>query len=133
MSVHRALPRAARFREAPAGSLAGVCVHAPPTSRKNPLLLLNFCFMPTLLQIVGLLFFLFLWGTAWRRQPNLAIGMFAGVLIAALAVTLCRLYLDTRHVPIWLAPLPIATIAVSLLGFGTWAWVLGRRGSRRES
>jgi hypothetical protein len=84
--------------------------------------------MATLLQIAGLLLFLALWGGAWRRQPDLALGIFVGVAIAAIVVALGRLVLDIRQVPIWLPPLPFAAVASSLFGFGIWAWVLGRRG-----
>jgi hypothetical protein len=27
-----------------------------------------------------------------------------------------------NHVPLWLPPLPFAVIALTLLGFGIWAW-----------
>ena len=84
--------------------------------------------MPTLFPIIGLLFFLFLWGMAWRRQPNLAVGIFVGLLVAGVAFTLIRLYIDFDHLPIWLPPLPFAVVAASLLSCGTWAWILGRRG-----
>jgi hypothetical protein len=81
--------------------------------------------MATWLQLSGLVLFLALWGVAWRRQPNLALGVFFGVAIAAVvAAVVSSSHLHT--VPVWLPPLPFAVVAVSLLGFGIWAWVLGR-------
>jgi hypothetical protein len=77
------------------------------------------------LQIIGLVLFLALWGAAWQREPNLALGVFFGVAIAAVVAALVRAsHLHT--VPLWLPPLPLAVIAISLFGFGIWAWVLGR-------
>jgi len=83
--------------------------------------------MATVLQIAGLLLFLALWGVAWRRQPNLAFGIFLGVAIAAVVAAVVRPFdFDMRNVPIWLPPLPFAVVAISLLCFGIWAWFLGR-------
>ena len=81
--------------------------------------------MGTLLQIAGLLLFLVLWGVAWRRQPNLALGIFLGVAIAAVVAAVFRPF-DMRNVPLWLPPLPFAVVAICLLCFGIWAWFLGR-------
>jgi hypothetical protein len=77
------------------------------------------------LQISGLVLFLALWGAAWRRQPNLALGIFFGVAIAAVVAALVRAS-HLHSVPLWLPPLPFAVVAISLFGFGIWAWVLGR-------
>lgn len=80
----------------------------------------------SLLEITGLLLFLALWSMAWRRQPNFALGIFAGVAIAAVVAALIRgSHMDS--VPVWLPPLPFAVVAISLLGFGIWAWLLGRK------
>jgi hypothetical protein len=77
------------------------------------------------LQISGLVLFLALWGVAWQRQPNLGLGIFFGVAIAAVVAALVRAS-HLHSVPLWLPPLPLAVIAISLFGFGIWAWVLGR-------
>ena len=84
-----------------------------------------FSIVATLFQIAGLLLFLALWGVAWRRQPNLAFGIFLGVAITAVVAAVVRPF-DMRNVPIWLPPLPFAVVAISLLCFGIWAWLLGR-------
>jgi hypothetical protein len=81
--------------------------------------------MATLLQTTGLLLFLALWGAAWRKQPNLAFGIFLGVGIAAVVAVFVRRF-DVHNVPLWLPPLPFAVVAISLLCFGIWAWRLGR-------
>jgi len=81
--------------------------------------------MATLLQLTGVVLFLALWGVAWRKQPNLAFGIFLGVAIAAVVAAFVRPF-DMHTVPLWLPPLPFAVVAVSLLCFGIWAWFLGR-------
>jgi hypothetical protein len=81
--------------------------------------------MATLLQITGFLLFLVLWSVAWRRQPNLALGILLGVAIAAVVAAVVWPF-DMRDVPLWLPPLPFAVVAISLLCFGIWAWFLGR-------
>ena len=95
-------------------------------SRQEPCHLLDFSVMAVWLQISGLVLFLALWGMAWRRQPNLALGIFLGVAIAALVAALVRPS-QLHSVPVWLPPLPFAAVAISLFGFGIWAWVLGRK------
>jgi len=96
-------------------------------SRQPSCHLLDFSVMAVWLQISGLVLFLALWGMAWRRQPNLALGIFFGVAIAALVAALVRPS-HLHSVPVWLPPLPFAAVATSLFGFGIWAWVLGRKG-----
>jgi hypothetical protein len=82
--------------------------------------------MVTWLQIGGLVLFLAGWGAAWRRQPNLAFGIFFGLAAAAVVAAILRAS-DLQSVPIWLPPVPFAAVAISLLSFGIWAWVLGRQ------
>jgi hypothetical protein len=82
--------------------------------------------MVTWLQIGGLVLFLAAWGAAWRRQPNLALGIFFGLAAAAVIGAVLRAS-HLQSVPIWLPPVPFAAVAISLLGFGIWAWVLGRQ------
>jgi hypothetical protein len=78
-----------------------------------------------LLQVIGLLVFLALWGMAWRGQPSLAFGITLGAALAVVVAVVFRPF-ELHTVPIWLPPLPFATVAISLLCFGIWAWYLGR-------
>jgi hypothetical protein len=82
--------------------------------------------MVTWLQFGGLVLFLAVWGAAWRRQPNLALGIFFGLAAAAVIAAVLRAS-HLQSVPIWLPPVPFAAVAISLLCFGIWAWVLGRQ------
>jgi len=78
------------------------------------------------LSIAGFLLFLALWGAAWRKQPNLAFGMSIGLAITAVVAAFARPS-EMHDVPIWLPPLPFAMVAIALLGFGVWAWAVGRK------
>ena len=66
--------------------------------------------------------FLILWGFAWRGQPPLALGMFIGLVVGALVAPLIGPYESIADVPIWLPPLPFATVTVVMLIYGFLAW-----------
>ena len=73
--------------------------------------------------------FLLLWGLAWRSQPKLAFGIFFGLAIGAIAAQWIGPYNSLADVPIWLPPLPFATVAIVLLVYGFLAWwILDVRG-----
>jgi hypothetical protein len=74
--------------------------------------------------LLGLL--LTIWALAWRTQPQFALGMLLGVGLAWLAVLNFRPYLTgTEEMPVWLPPLPIATVAIVLLIYGIVVWLRG--------
>jgi hypothetical protein len=78
------------------------------------------------LSIIATLVFFALWTLAWRRRPILAFGIFLGAAGVGVIAALIRPgALD--HVPIWLPPLPFATVAVGLFYFGVLAWLWGRK------
>lgn len=78
------------------------------------------------LTIIALLVLLAVWAVAWRRSPRLAFGMFIGVGIAWLAVWFARPYLTGQApFPTWLAPIPVLTVALSLIVLGIVVWVRG--------
>jgi len=66
--------------------------------------------------------FLILWGFAWRSQPKLAFGIFVGLFIGAAVSPAIGPYESIADVPIWLPPLPFATVTVVLLVYGFLAW-----------
>jgi hypothetical protein len=78
------------------------------------------------LSIIAILTFFALWTLAWRRRPILAFGIFLGAAGVGVIAALVRPgALD--HLPIWLPPLPFATVAVGLLYFGVLAWLWGKK------
>ena len=63
---------------------------------------------------------------AWRTQPQFALGMLLGVGLAWIGVLNFRPYLTgTEEMPVWLPPLPLATVALVLLVYGVIVWMRG--------
>jgi len=76
--------------------------------------------------LIGVVVCLLLWGTLWKRNFSLAFGITFGVLIAIALSFLIRPYvIDMSSIPVWLPPLPLATIAVSLFIYGALVWFRG--------
>ena len=73
-------------------------------------------------EIIAFIAFLILWGFAWRGQPKLAFGILIGLLAGAAAAPFLGPYESIAEVPIWLPPLPFATVTVVLLIYGFLAW-----------
>jgi hypothetical protein len=72
--------------------------------------------------MIALVVFLLLWGLAWHSQPRLAFGIFIGLLIGAVIAPNLGPYESIADVPIWLPPLPFATVTVVLMTYGFLAW-----------
>jgi hypothetical protein len=69
-----------------------------------------------------------IWAGIWKSNLILALGVLVGVLLAWLLSYLIEPYLVTRsmeNVPVWLPPLPMATVAVTLLVYGAIIWIRG--------
>lgn len=76
--------------------------------------------------LVGVIACLLIWGSLWKRHFGLAFGILIGVLLAWLVSLFIRPYVTGAEVvPVWLPPLPLATIAVSLFIYGAVVWVRG--------
>src|SRR5690606_9148455 len=59
----------------------------------------------------------------WRSQPKLAFGVLLGLPVAWLLSRLIAPYVSgAAEIPVWLPPLPLATVAVMLFVFGTIVW-----------
>jgi hypothetical protein len=67
-----------------------------------------------------------LWGLIWRRNLELAFGILLGLPLAWLASRLLVPYLTGMHeIPVWLPPLPLATVATLLFIKGALVWIRG--------
>jgi uncharacterized membrane protein YccC len=76
--------------------------------------------------LVGVIACLLVWGSLWKRNFGLAFGILIGVLLAWLLSYFIRPYITGEAtVPVWLPPLPLATVAVSLFIYGVVVWVRG--------
>lgn len=78
------------------------------------------------LPIAIILGLLLMWRIAWRRQPILALGITFGVMLVWILAAVIGAP-EFTTVPLWLPPLPIAIVAVTLFTFGVLAWVWGTR------
>ena len=76
-----------------------------------------------LIWLLGIVVFVFLWSGLWRAQPKAAFGVLIGLFFAWIFSRLITPYLTgMTPIPIWLPPLPIAIIALTLFVFGTVTW-----------
>jgi hypothetical protein len=75
--------------------------------------------------VLALVLLLILWSLAFWKRPRLAFGVLIGLLVAwlgSLFIGAIRL----EEIPVWLPPLPFATVALCLFVFGFLAWYWGR-------
>ncbi|HUL82702.1 MAG TPA: hypothetical protein VL131_11180 [Gammaproteobacteria bacterium] len=76
-----------------------------------------------LIWLLGVAVFVFLWSGLWRAQPKAAFGVLLGLLLAWIFSRLITPYVTgMTPIPLWLPPLPIAIIALTLFVFGTITW-----------
>jgi hypothetical protein len=81
-----------------------------------------------LIWLLGVAVFVFLWSGLWRVQPKAGFGVLLGLLVAWILSRLLTPYVTgMTPIPLWLAPLPIAIIALTLFVFGTVTWLRADR------
>lgn len=79
-----------------------------------------------LLWILGVGVLVVLWGVVWMRNLELALGVLIGLPLAWLLSKLIAPYVTgMEQIPVWLPPLPIATIALLLLIKGALVFLRG--------
>jgi ABC-type Fe3+ transport system permease subunit len=72
---------------------------------------------------------LLVWQTLWKRNLVMAFGVLVGVLIAWLLYYAIKPYVTGMEtIPIWLPPLPLATVALILFVYGGLVWFRGNEG-----
>jgi hypothetical protein len=74
--------------------------------------------------LIFVVVFLVLWGFAWRSQTKLAFGIFIGLFIGMALGASLGPYESAADIPMWLPPLPFATVVVMLFIYGFLAWWL---------
>ena len=78
--------------------------------------------------LIGVAGFIVLGGLMWRSQPKLAFGALLGLPIAWVLSLLIKPYVTgMTPFPVWLAPLPPALVALTLLVFGVMVWLRADR------
>ena len=77
-----------------------------------------------MIWLVGVAFFVLLWGKLWKVLPAAGFGVLIGLPLAWIASLLITPYITgMKDIPTWLPPLPIITIAVTLFVFGVIVWL----------
>ncbi len=67
-----------------------------------------------------------IWGVMWQYNLVLAFGVLIGLVMAWVASRFMTPYLTgMEDIPLWLPPLPMATVAVVLLVYGALIWFRG--------
>lgn len=80
------------------------------------------------LWLLGIAVCCFVWALLWKGNTSLGIGILLGVLLAwLLSYPLSTTLTETpvEDIPVWLPPLPLATIAIALLIYGAVIWFKG--------
>jgi len=81
-----------------------------------------------LIWLLGVAVFVFLWSGLWRAQPRAGFGVLLGLLLAWIFSRLLTPYVTgMTPIPLWLPPVPIALIALTLFVFGTVTWLRADR------
>ncbi len=76
--------------------------------------------------LVGIAVCCVLWAGVWKSNLVLAFGILIGVLLAwLLSYSLEPYVTGMEHIPLWLPPLPMATVALVLFVYGVLVWVRG--------
>lgn len=82
--------------------------------------------------LIGIVACLLIWATLWKKNLVLSFGILLGVLLAWLASYALEPFITgAKQVPVWLPPLPLATVALVLLVYGSVVWIRGNEGLPR--
>jgi len=78
--------------------------------------------------LVGIAVCCLIWAGIWKSNLVLAFGILIGILLAWLLSYLLEPYVTgMEEIPIWLPPLPLATIAMVLFVYGALVWFRGNK------
>ncbi|MGD8339556.1 MAG: hypothetical protein PVH89_02170 [Gammaproteobacteria bacterium] len=79
--------------------------------------------------LVGIAICCVLWASVWKTNLILAFGILIGVLLAWLLSYFLEPYVTgMENIPVWLPPLPLATVATVLFVYGALVWFRGNEG-----
>ena len=87
-----------------------------------------------LVWLIAVAVLVFAWGLVWKRNILLSFGILVGLFLAWFFSLLIKPYVLGIHetgmenFPIWLPPLPLATVALILFFAGARIWFRGNKG-----
>ena len=78
--------------------------------------------------LIGVAIFILIWGRLWNALPTAGFGVLIGLPLAWLASLLLTPYVTGMNdIPLWLPPLPLAIVALTLFVFGVITWLRADR------
>ena len=79
-----------------------------------------------MIWLIGIAVCCVIWAGIWKSNLLLAGGVLVGVLLAWLLSYLLKPYVTgMEDIPVWLPPLPLATVATILFIYGALVWIRG--------
>ena len=79
-----------------------------------------------ILWLIGIAVCCVIWAGLWKSNLLLATGILLGVLLAwALSYFIKPYVTGMEEIPVWLPPLPLATVALVLIVYGALVWIRG--------
>lgn len=76
-----------------------------------------------LIWLIGVAVFILLWGKLWKVLPAAGFGVLIGLPLAWIASILLTPYVTgMKEIPVWLPPLPLVIVALTLFVFGVIVW-----------
>jgi ABC-type sulfate transport system permease component len=82
-----------------------------------------------ILLLIGVVACLVIWSAIWKSNLVLGFGVLIGVLLAwILSYGLKPYVTGMKDIPVWLPPLPLATVALVLFVYGALIWIRGSEG-----
>ena len=79
--------------------------------------------------LIGVAVACLIWAGIWKKDLSLGFGVLLGVLLAWLLSYLVEPYVTGMEtIPVWLPPLPLATVATLLFVYGAMIWFKGNEG-----
>jgi ABC-type sulfate transport system permease component len=76
--------------------------------------------------LAGIAICCLIWASIWKKNIALAFGILLGVLLAWLLSYSVEPYVTgMESIPVWLPPLPLATVATLLFVYGAKIWLGG--------
>ena len=79
--------------------------------------------------LIAVIVCLLVFGLLWKKNPLIAFGVLVGVLLAWLISWFLKpVIAGMETIPLWLPPLPLATVALVLFVYGSLVWIRGSEG-----
>jgi hypothetical protein len=79
--------------------------------------------------LLGIVVCIVIWGAIFKSNLVLAMGVLIGVGLAVILSYALEPYVTgMKEIPLWLPPLPLATVALVLFVYGALVWLRGNEG-----